>query len=647
MRSRRMLNTLGLLRMMSRCLARDEILGSKRYCIKETKQPLTALCITRCFGAALVLLGFTARLSSGAELVIAPEELRTAYESANPTLKLPLPSGTVRTFTFAPNGLLSINSGLGIRTLAGRAAEDNHCSADVVLTTNSLAAQVFSPEGTFYLNSSVTNSGALRLNHAFPANRAHLDYHCLTITEPIRASSAPVQGDYQNVLRTFRLAPAATAEYSGYFRTKDAAVREVVTAMSRANGIFTRELGIRFELVPGFEQMVFTNQFKDPYSANDPSETLLGEAQAAFDKHIGTENYDLGILLTRGQYGLAYFSSVGDPQRKGMSCIGLPKPTGEAFHVNLVTHELAHQFGAKHTFNSPTGFCAERRDGFTAFEPGAGSTLMSYSSLPCQGDSFQPNHDPYFHSQNLKQILDFVNGQLASWARTTPRRNTAPSVKAGRAYKIPVRTPFALTATGSDAEKNMIYYCWEQRDLGPARTLKASDDGTGPLFRSFPPTTCPTRFFPRLDMTLAGKDAPEERLPTVARKMQFRVTARDSGEDGAVGWSDTEVDVVDTGGSFRVTSHNSPGVIGGKITVQWDVAGTTNAPINAPLVSITLSTNGGQTFSVGLAASTANDGSQEISLPPIKAASVRIKVQPVDNIFFDINDAPLRIGTEM
>lgn len=598
--------------------------------------------LQRCGALAVLLLAIACRVSA-AEFSLSEQEIRAAYDETVPKLKLPLPSGTMRTFTLRPNGLLSTNSGLGIRTLAGRASEDGHCSADVVLTTNYLTAQVFSSEGTFYLTSNTTNGGRLILNRASPENRAQVDYSCLTIAQakgPELTDEAP---NYANVTRVFRLAPAATAEYSGYFRTKAAAIREVVTAMSRANGIFTRELGISFRLVDGFETMVFTNQFKDPYSGNDPSETLLMEAQAAFDKYIGTENYDLGILLTRGQYGLAYFSSVGDPARKGMSCIGLPKPAGEAFHVNLVTHELAHQFGAKHTFNSPTGFCAERRDGFTAFEPGTGSTLMSYASLPCKGDSFQPNHDPYFHSQSLKQMLDFVNSGQVTCGQVTPRQNRAPIVSAGPSYKIPAGTPFALTATGSDPENDAIYYCWEQRDLGPARTLGGTDDGTGPLFRSFPPTTSRTRVFPRMERIISGMDKPEERLPTVARKMRFRVTARDSGENGAVSWADTEIEVVNTGGPFRVTSHAEPVQLGRTTLVQWDVAGTTNGPINATHVSITLSTNGGKSFSVVLAESTPNDGSQEVRIPPVTGRSARIAVQAVNNIFFDVNDAALSL----
>lgn len=477
------------------------------------------------------------------------------------------------------------------------------------------------------------------------STRDQIDYQCLTdVGAPeLRGASVERATAVKNVLRKFRLAPAATAEFTQFHGSKEKAVLEVVTAINRASGIFHRELGISFQLVPDFERMVFDDAATDPYTSNDPSERLLHEAQDAFDEIIGTQNYDVGILLTKGLYGLAYFSSVCDPAIKGSSCIGLPEPVGDAFHVNLVTHELGHQFGAKHTFNSPLGLCTERRDGWTSFEPGTGSTIMSYASLPCEGDSFQPRHDEYFHSESIKQILDFVNSASASCAQVMQGTNGAPEVNAGPEYTIPTGTPFALTATATDADGDTIYYTWEQRDLGPARALTQPDDGLGPLFRSFSPTTNATRLFPRLDRILAGSDAPEERLPSKPRTMRFRVAARDSKENGAIDWSDTQLQVIDTGAPFKITSHNSAQTLSNKTLVQWQVAGTTNAPISAGDVRILLSTNGGQSFDIVLADSTVNDGSEEVIVPAFASNNVRIKVQPGGNIFFDINDAPLTI----
>ena len=596
---------------------------------------------------ALLIAAATATVARG-QFSISHEELRSAFLDPKPRLQLPLPDGSTRTFSLSPNGLLSADSTQSIRTLSGESLEDAACKAHVVLTKRAFTAQIFSRAGTHYLES---RSGATSIQIHISDWRAQdrVAYQCLTAIpdeQPagaLQRATATEPSATPNVYRRFRLAPAATGEFTDFHGSKEDAVFEVVTAMTRANGIFHRELGISFQLVPGFEQMIFNDPETDPYSSNNPSEQLLIESQNAFDQFIGTENYDLGILLTRGQFGLTYFSSVCNPAQKGMSCIGLPEPKGDAFHVNLVTHELAHQFGAKHTFNSPTGLCAERRDGFTAFEPASGSTLMSYASLPCEGDSFQSYHDDYFHSQSLKQILDFVNSSRASCAQVTPRENTAPDVNTNSEFIIPTRTPFALTASGSDAEGDTIFYCWEQRDLGPARTLAAPDDGLGPLFRSFYPTTNSTRLFPRLELILAGEDAPEERLPTLPRIMKFRVTVRDSHNDGAVDWADVRMQVIDTGAPFKITSHNSAVTLSNTAVLTWDVAGTTNSPINATNVSITLSTNAGASFDIVLAASTENDGAEEIALPELVAEDVRIKVQPTNNIFFDINDAPLKI----
>ncbi|HEX7861517.1 MAG TPA: M12 family metallo-peptidase [Verrucomicrobiae bacterium] len=600
-------------------------------------------------GATFLIAAATCSIGS-AQFVLSEQELKSAFATSSPELKLPLPTGELHTFRLTPTSLLQ-DDALGIRNLAGSSIENSAYRANIILTPKSISAQLFTPESTYYLNST-SHLGEIRLAVAPDSGRTLHEYRCLTsVSAPKAAPGAKAPPEiqlngYANVLRTFRLAPAATAEFTQYHRTREAAVLEVVTAMSRASAIFHRELGISFTLVPGFEQMVFTNMFKDPYSSNDPSEQLLNEAQAAFDKIIGTANYDVGILLTRGQYGLAYFSTVGDPARKGSSCIGLPKPGGDAFHVNLVTHELGHQFGAKHTFNSPTGFCAERRDGYTAFEPGTGSTIMSYSSLPCAGDSFQPRHDAYFHSGNIKQILDFVNGAAAQVGQTTARTNSAPTINAGPTYSIPARTPFALTAGATDSDGDTVLVNWEQLDLGPARTLAAPDDGKGPLFRSIPPSTYPTRYFPRLELILAGKDAPEERLPTKARTMHFRAIARDSRDTGAINWSDTELQVIDTGAPFKITSHNAAEPLSTRATVTWDVAGTTNSPINATHVRLTLSTNDGQCFKILLTNSTPNNGSAEIAFPKLKssASAVRLKIEPTNNIFFDINDAPLSIS---
>ena len=573
--------------------------------------------------------------------------VRELFDGRRTQLELPIStSGKTLTFSLERNHFLPPEFTGPIRTFYGRSIQDLGCSASLVITPDSISAQVFHRTGIDYLHSIRVEPDYVRLALEAPAaNRAQSDYHCFAArTEggQIRAPAA-FAAQSAHVLREFRLAPAATAEYTEYFGSKEAALQQLVIALSRADGIFFYELGISFQLVPGFERMVFTDKNSDPYSSNEPTEDLLKEAQAAFDTMIGTENYDLGIVLTRGTYGLAYIRSVCDPARKGSSCIGLPNPAGDAFHVNLVTHELAHQFGANHTFNSPTGLCAERRNDWAAFEPGAGSTIMSYSSLPCGGDSFQSWHDPYFHFESLKEIRAFL--ATIDCGRGVPGDNSPPIISAGPEYIIPIGTPFTLTATGFDPDGDGMTFCWEERDLGPAQPLGAPDNGLSPLFRSFPPTDSPSRTFPSLENILAGRDAPEERLPQINRIMRFRVTARDSHNHGAFSFADTQLVVTNIAGPFRILSHTAPETLRDATRIQWSTGGTEQPPISATHVRIILSTNGGFTFPIVLAESTPNDGSEQVTLPAVDSENARLKVEPTNNIFFDINDAPLRLSS--
>ena len=62
---------------------------------------------------------------------------------------------------------------------------------------------------------------------------------------------------------------------------------------------------------------------------------------------------------------------------------------------------------------------------------------------------------------------------------------TAPAAKS-----IPIRTPFTLTGSGTDADDDALIYLWEQNDRGPDGTssgtgLVTQPKLTGPLFRVF------------------------------------------------------------------------------------------------------------------------------------------------------------------
>ncbi|MFN7140226.1 MAG: reprolysin-like metallopeptidase [Limisphaerales bacterium] len=506
-----------------------------------------------------------------------------------------------------------------------------------------LNLQIFTPDGMVYLDQP-SESARQRDRQSPELDQAPQEFSCLTEATAVDLPGYKEVAQSQSFtqVRTFRLAVTVSGEYTQFHGgTVESAMAAVVTVVNRLNGIYLRELGIQFVLVPGMQQLIFTNPATDPFTTSTPSVSLLQQVQNTFDQIIGNGAYDVGILFNTGTYGLAYFGSVCDPARKGSACIGLPAPTGEQFTM-LVAHEMAHQFGANHTFNSQQGMCGGARNGATAVEPGTGSTLMSYAGLACANDSLQPLMADYFHAESIREIR-LLLGRV-SCGQFSATTNHAPTVVAPGTILVPTRTPFFLTATGSDPDGDQLFYTWEQMNTGPAQTLLDPDNGLSPLFRSFAPTTNAVRVFPNMNSLLQNSPSLGEKLPETNRTMRFRVTVRDARNNGATAHADTFVEVVGGTGPFRFTSHNQGGSFRAAQTITWNVAGTADSPISATHVNILLSTNGGQTFCIPLALNVPNAGHQQVIFPAINTEQARLKLEAVGRNFFAVNEANFTIS---
>jgi hypothetical protein len=445
-------------------------------------------------------------------------------------------------------------------------------------------------------------------------------------------------------LRTYRLAVAATGEYTGFFGgTVEGALAAIITTINRVNAIYQRDVAVRFTLVASQARIIYTDPNTDPYT-NDDGRKMQSENQANLDAVIGSNNYDIGHVFSTSRGGIGAIRSVCNGAYKARGVTGSPSPVGDPFDVDYVAHEIGHQFGAFHTFNGSAGSCNRSRDANSAYEPGSGSTIQAYAGI-CGGQDLQPHGDPYFHVKSLEEITTFItSGGGSTCGALSSTGNAPPVINAGAEFTIPARTPFTLTATGSDPNGHPLSFAWEQYDLGPP-SPPDNDDGRRPIFRSFAPRPEASRTFPQLADILANRESYGESAPTTTRSLNFQVTARDNqAQGGAIASATTRVNVAG-GGPFAVTQPNTPVVWAGGSTqtVTWDVANTNAAPINCSNVRITLSTDGGHTFPVVLAERAPNDGSHSVIVPNAATASARIKVEAAGNIFFDISNADFTI----
>ncbi|HMP76945.1 MAG TPA: M12 family metallo-peptidase [Kiritimatiellia bacterium] len=587
-------------------------------------------------------------------LARAPREEAVLAGAPPEELTLPLPEGGFARFHIAESPVME--PGLAeqfpdIRTYIGQGIDDPHATVRLDWTPAGFHAQVRSPEGGFYIDPWTQGdtqhySSYRRRDLAAPPDAFECHFTS-DETKPSR-TTATTPGVLRAgpTLRTYRAAIAATGEYTSFHGgTVNLGLAAVVTALNRVNGIYEIELGIRMVLVANNQNLIFTSAASDGYSPNFPN-LMLSQNQNKCDNVIGSANYDIGHVFSRGGGGLASLGCVCVGGRKAQGLTGNNSPVGDPFWVDFVAHEMGHQFGANHTFNGTGGSCSGgNRNGPTAYEPGSGSTIMAYAGICGSSDNLQSNSDAYFHFASFDEIIAYITtGAGNNCPVASPTTNQAPTVTAGPAYTIPRLTPFALTATGSDPDGDPLTYCWEQRDLGAAQAATSADNGTSPIIRSFPPTTNATRIVPRLSDLLANTNVLGEKLPNLARSMKFRVTARDNKPGGGgVNTDDVTITVVTSAGLFLVTAPNTALTWSAAVTCTWDVANTHLAPVNCSAVNILLSTNNGLAFPIALALGVPNTGTNLVILPGISTTNARIKVEAADNIFFDVSNTRFTI----
>ena len=559
-----------------------------------------------------------------------------------------------------------------IRAFSGRGINDKSATLKLSYSPQGIQTMVFrtGKENEFIEVYSADHN----VYAVFKSQRAAgaLQWTCSTPDEKLATSLNDQVNNYVarsgGNLKTLRLAQSVTAEYSNWFgATSSAQVSLVLTAvnatLTRCNGVYEKDLALHLNLIANTTNVFYYNPSTDPYSSASQMSQWNSQLQSTLTSVIGEANYDIGHLFGAsgggGNAGCIGCICVNGQKGSGITSPADGIPQGDNFDIDYVIHEVGHQLGANHTFsmsNENTGVNKE---------VGSGITIMGYAGITSQ--DVAPHSIDIFHEASIAQIQSNLNSKTCPV--TTTIVNATPTANAGADYTIPISTPFALTGSATDADPaDVLTYCWEQNDNASSSqtgsgSVASATKASGPNWISFKGTTSPTRLFPKLSTILAGQNisgplaggdagANTEALSSVSRTLNFRLTVRDNApysstapvSVGQTQFDDVVVTVTNSSGPFVVTAPNTAVTWAGNSTqtITWSVANTTAAPVSCANVKISISTDGGNTFST-LVASTSNDGSEAVTIPNTPSTTARIKVEAVGNIFFDISNTNFTI----
>lgn len=582
------------------------------------------------------------------ELALAP--LENSNHSDHPLImELPMPDGSNVSFEILEYKMME--AGLAaefplIKTYTGRAIHDPTTAIKLDISPNGLHGIIHSTNGSIFIDPYFRHNDGHYISYFKNDYKAEQNWNCEVHDAQRPVSSindgSPRVAPYAvgETLRTYRIAVATSGEYSSFHGGNIASIQAaIVTVINRVNSVYERELSVRMVLVNNNSSLIFLNAASDPYGSSTSANITANHNHIV--STIGNSSFDVGHFFHTIGGGLASLESVCRSSEKGRGFSAFPTPVGDPFAVDYVCHELGHQFGANHTFNTQDGACSGNRAGASAYEPGSGVTLMGYAGL-CPPSNFANDAIDRFHTKSFDEIarnITIATGSICG--STSATGNTPPTVNAGTSGKvIPISTPFELTGSATDAQGDALTYTWEQYDLGSPQSL-GNASGSSPLFRSYQPSTSPTRVFPKIQDILFGISSPAELLPTYTRPLNFRLTVRDNNPNGGgVDWHNIALSSSANAGPFLVTSQKTSTTLtaGTWVEVTWDVANTTSSPVSCSFVDIFLSDNGGTNYPSTVITGTINDGSEYVVIPNYPGTGQRLKVKCSNNFFFNVND---------
>ncbi len=571
-------------------------------------------------------------------------------ENKEQLISIPNPDQSFDNFMIKPSETVdpSVAHLYTIKTFTGYKVNDPSVLIACDIDENGFHAAVYTNENTYFIEPQSKSGDHIifykRDKNGTPISCSMVDHDH---GDSVLHRGVQTQATFQK--RNYRLAIASSVEFSNQFGGSPYNTTNVLNALASGvnliRPIYLRDLGVTFTLVTS-ANLVFTTKTFD----TTDQDNILDNIHNKIVEVVGQNNFDIGHLVIWANLGgVAYKGVVCSPNAKGGG-YSASDNSESTLWVDYVSHEIGHQFGSEHNFTSKE--CGTSANNFR-FEPGEGSSIMSYANVCATEARYQSFSDPYFHYASIKQIHDYM--ATTSCATTSTSGNSSdPVANAQSDITIPKQTPFVLVGSATDANDptNQLTYGWQQYDGSGSATNGSPNCATtnAALFRFRSPSSNNFRSFPQLTDVWAGNNNAMdwEKLPCAARTMNFSMTVRDNNTTfGRVTDDKMIVNVANTG-PFEVTSPNTNITLTGgqNATITWSVNGT---DAHCAKVDILLTTDAGQTYTI-LSDGTANDGTESVAIPNVNSQTARVLIQcdvtgnfKSASTFYDISNADFSI----
>jgi subtilisin-like proprotein convertase family protein len=434
-------------------------------------------------------------------------------------------------------------------------------------------------------------------------------------------------------LSVFRLALSATGEFTDFYGGDIAKVLSVMLKMvNLVNAVFERDLGVRFVLIDRSDDLIFQFANADPFTKGNES----SENQQLLDRIIGDVNYDIGHVL--GGLQTVSIGKIGSVCQKGDKGRGVSTalvPDGISFIFDYFSHELAHQLGGNHTFNSV--ICNAQRNPLTAWEPGSGMSILGYPGL-CKSDNLGLHVLPRFHSGSVEEISNLLMSMAYQFCGVkVSRSNRKVSTLDIENTYLPRNTPFLLHPLASDSTS---WFSWESIDIGFPMSLN-SISGNSPNIKMTELKSNTFRSFPGMDSLVKMVNEPGVILADYERDMSLRLVRR---FESNLFWQPFNLSVKANMGPFTLVKPKEDVIYSADepLQVEWLPANTFLPPLYADKVDIFLVDVANPDALIFLKRNVPNLGKYSLFINEnIKNATYKLGVKGTNKLFFNISSGKI------